>query len=244
MEKPRRVETDYITIAASPTYTLTYVAWRWNGHAHQAKMLDIQLRPLKDRLFDSITPLVPRYITPLHVTLLAFLCGIQACYYAAHSRHALSILFWTVNRALDCLDGALARHRQQASDLGGFLDLLGDFIVYSAIPIACALPSENSGPSLWVPIAALEASFHINNFVLFYVAATMEKHTASGQHSKRKELTSLAMKPALIEGTESAIFFMAMLACPGYLAQLSWCMFILVCFGVVQRVAWLTRVLG
>lgn len=207
-------------------------------------MLDIQLRPLKDRLFDSITPVVPRYINPLHVTLLAFLCGIQACYCAANSQHALSILFWSVNRALDCLDGALARHRQQASDLGGFLDLLGDFIVYSTVPIACALPSENSGPSLWIPIAALEASFHINNFVLFYVAATMEKHTASGQHSKRKELTSLAMKPALIEGTESAIFFTAMLAYPGCLAQLSWSMFSLVCIGIGQRIVWLIKVLA
>ncbi|KAI4273163.1 MAG: hypothetical protein LQ337_004835, partial [Flavoplaca oasis] len=40
----------------------------------------------------------------------------------------LPLLFWILNRALDCLDGALARHRGTASELGGFLDLLGDFI--------------------------------------------------------------------------------------------------------------------
>lgn len=46
-----------------------------------------------------------------------------------------SITFWLLNRALDCLDGALARHRNLQSELGGFLDLLGDFIVYALIPI-------------------------------------------------------------------------------------------------------------
>lgn len=204
-------------------------------------MLDIQLRPIKDRLFDSITPLVPQYITPLHVTLLAFLCGVQACFYAAHARPALSNVLWALNRAFDCLDGALARHRGQVSDLGGFLDLLGDFIIYSVIPIACALASDDSTRSLWIAVAALEASFHINNFVLFYVAAVVEK---SNNKAKREELTSLSMKPALIEGTESAVFFTAMLAYPNYAKQLSWCMLSLVCIGIVQRVVWLAKTLS
>jgi phosphatidylglycerophosphate synthase len=205
-------------------------------------MLDIQLRPMKDRLFDTITLFVPPFIAPLHVTLLAFLCGIQACYCTANSQTSKSILFWALNRALDCLDGALARYRQQASDLGGFLDLLGDFIVYSAIPIACALPFQEIGPSLWIPIATLEASFHINNFVLFYVAAVVEKR--STPEHKRNELTSLAMQPALIEGTESALFFTAMLVCPEYVAQISWSMLFLVGIGIIQRVVWLAKALS
>jgi phosphatidylglycerophosphate synthase len=207
-------------------------------------MLDIQLRPLKDRLFDSITPLVPQHVTPLHITLLAFLCGVQACFFAASGWPATSIVLWTLNRAFDCLDGALARQRRQASDLGGFLDLLGDFIVYSAIPIACALASEDSGSSLWISVAVLEASFHINNFVLFYVAAIVEKRKTPGHQTKRKELTSLTMQPALIEGTESAVFFTIMLAYPRYVAPLSWCMSCLVCVGIVQRVIWVASVLA
>ncbi|KAF2678475.1 CDP-alcohol phosphatidyltransferase family protein [Lentithecium fluviatile CBS 122367] len=207
-------------------------------------MLDIQLRPLKDRLFDSITPVVPLSITPLHITLLAFVCGVQSCICAASSQAALSLGLWVLNRAFDCLDGAVARHRRQASDLGGFLDLLGDFIVYSAIPIACALSSDNSGPSLWLSVAVLEASFHVNNFVLFYVAAIVEKRKALGGENNVKELTSLAMRPALIEGAESAVFFTAMLAWPQYLAQISWCMAFLVCVGIIQRNVWLAKALS
>jgi len=207
-------------------------------------MLDIQLRPLKDRIFDSITPFVPLSISPINVTLVGCLFGTQACYCAARGGGVWSISFWVLNRFFDCLDGALARNRNQASDFGGFFDLLCDFIVYSAIPIACALPSPDSGRSLWFPVAVLEASFHVNNFVLFYVAAIIEKSKAAGQEHKSKELTSLAMKPALIEGMESAIFFTAMLAFPGYLAQLSWCMSVLVTIGIVQRTIWLEKALS
>lgn len=210
----------------------------------EQKMLDIQLRPLKDRLFDAVTPLVPLKVSPLHITLLAFLCGMQACYFAAMNRPASSVAFWVLNRAFDCLDGAVARHRNQASDLGGFLDLLGDFIVYSAIPIACALPSQTPGRSLWLPVAALEATFHVNNFVLFFAAAVIEKTKASGKQQKSKELTSLAMRPALVEGTESALFFTVMLACPRHLALLSWCMSALVTVGVAQRAVWLGKALS
>ena len=207
-------------------------------------MLDIQLRPLKDGLFDSITPLVPSFISPLSITLGAFFSGITACIYAASGDTLRSTTFWVLNRALDCLDGAVARKRNQSSDLGGFFDLLGDFIVYSAIPISCALALNGHPDSkrIWLSVAVLEASFHVNNFVLFYIGAILEKRKGSwneNNESRVKELTSVAMRPALIEGTESAVFFTAMLIFQGYMQQFSWTMAILVSLGIVQRTIWL-----
>ena len=206
-------------------------------------MLDLQLRPLKDRLFDAITPHVPPSITPLHITLVGFLCGLLACIFTPYGSPTLSVSFWILNRALDCLDGALARHRRQASDLGGFLDLLADFTVYSLIPIACALAPGRSSATRWLAVAVLEASFHVNNFVLFYAAAVVEKRKAGGGGKEAEELTSVAMRPALIEGTESAVFFTLMLMVPVCTAGLSWCMAGLVCVGIVQRSRWLAKVL-
>ncbi|KAF2035470.1 hypothetical protein EK21DRAFT_84535 [Setomelanomma holmii] len=208
-------------------------------------MLDTHLRPLKDQIFDSITSLVPIALSPLHITVLAFLAGIQSCIYAASAKLLPSLIFWTLNRVLDCLDGAVARKRDQASDFGGFLDLLCDFIIYSAIPISCALSLEDAGKSVWLSVAVLEASFHVNNFVLFYVAAIIEKQKGSGKAGAKKveELTSIAMRPALIEGTESAVFFTAKLTFPEHLQLLSWCMALLVCVGIVQRTVWLAYAL-
>ncbi|KAI4693996.1 uncharacterized protein J4E84_002575 [Alternaria hordeiaustralica] len=210
-------------------------------------MLDIQLRPIKDTLFDSITPLVPSICSPLAITFLAFSSGVISCIYAASNNTLASTTFWALNRALDCLDGAVARKRNQSSDLGGFFDLLGDFIVYSATPISCALAlnGEPNAKSIWLSVAVLEASFHVNNFVLFYIGAILEKRKGSGKDGSRvKELTSVAMRPALIEGTESAAFFTAMLIFPRYLQHLSWTMALLVCLGIAQRTNWLVQALS
>lgn len=229
-------------------------------------MLDISLRPLKDILFDPVTAIIPSFITPFHITLLAFLSGIASCFFAANDEPPRALAFWLLNRALDCLDGALARRRNESSDLGGFLDLLSDFIIYSAIPICCmlglptpvALHSSFSGARLqrrWLAVALAEASFHVNNFVLFYVAAVTEKKRAGAVRSQAKgkggeedktvkELTSVSMRPALIEGTESGAIFTLMLIRPYWTETLCILLAAAVAIAIVQRVSWTVRALS
>lgn len=199
-------------------------------------MFDIQLRFLKDAIFEPICRYVPSFITPTHITAAAFVAGLLSCYFASIASTPMSLILWMLNRALDCLDGAVARHRGTASDLGGFLDLLGDFIVYSLIPIGIAA-GWNDTAGAWKAVAVLEASFHINNFVLFYVAAVAEKRVLKGG-AKAKELTSVMMRPALIEGMESGLIFSAMLAWPTMIEWWCWVMASLVGVGIAQRVAW------
>ena len=199
-------------------------------------MFDIELRSLKDGIFQPVCQYVPRFITPIHITTAAFSVGLLSCYFASMTSTTISLILWALNRALDCLDGALARHRGTASDLGGFLDLLGDFIVYSSIPIGVAA-GWNDTAGAWKAVAVLEASFHINNFVLFYVAAVAEKRVSKGG-AQAKELTSVIMRPALIEGMESGLILTAMLAWPRAIEWWCWIMASLVGVGIAQRVAW------
>lgn len=196
-------------------------------------MFDIQLRSLKDALVDPCCRYVPSFISPLHVTVTAFLCGLVCCISATKQEVGLSLAFWVLNRALDCLDGALARHRKSASDLGGFLDLLGDFIVYSLLPLAIANGYDDTNTT-WRAVAVLETTFHVNNFILFYIAAVAEKWQSKSAKAS-KELTSVMMRPALIEGMESAILFTLMLLFPSTIRALSWTMATLVSIGIVQR---------
>ncbi|KAL8917537.1 MAG: hypothetical protein Q9208_007898 [Pyrenodesmia sp. 3 TL-2023] len=215
-------------------------------------MFDITLRPLKDGLFDPCCRYIPAFVSPLHVTSLAFFFGLLSCYFTSvtHANNTVSLLFWALNRSLDCLDGALARHRGTASDLGGFFDLLADFIIYSLLPIAIAKGSSTeTGSSVWRSVAVLEATFHVNNFILFYVAAIAEKHSTTEERgnagkAKQKELTSVMMRPALVEGMESGLLFTAMLVYPSSLQTLSWTMAGLVAIGIVQRVWWVVNALG
>ena len=208
-------------------------------------MFDIELRNVKESLFVPLCPYIPSFVTPLQLTVTAFFTGTVSAYFAADSRILLSLGLWVLNRILDCFDGSLARHRGSASDLGGFLDLLSDFIIYSLLPIAVA-KSNTSSSRQWPAVAVLEASFHVNNFVLFYVAAILEKRKANAKghdEDRIKEITSVSMRPALIEGTESAAFFTAMLAFPTYIGALSWTMACLVAIGTAQRIIHVVPVL-
>jgi phosphatidylglycerophosphate synthase len=200
-------------------------------------MFDIALRGLKDGAIDPISRGVPRFITPGHITFAAFICGILACVMVLYPRYpATSLIFWLMNRFLDCLDGSLARSRNCATQLGGFLDLLGDFIVYSFLPIAIARGQSEFVLVDWTALALLEASFHINNFVLFYVAAVAAE-------KKSGELTSVTMKPTLVEGFESGFLFTMMLIWPVWINVWCWVMAIGVVVGTAHRVWSLTPIL-
>jgi len=202
-------------------------------------MFDIPLRHVKDRISAPLCCSVPKSISPNHITGAAFLFGLLACCTATvPSLGSWSLLFWCLNRALDGLDGAVARDRLIVTELGGFLDLLGDFIVYSLLPPAIMLGQDLDGllGLQWIAVAMLEASFHINNFVLFYISAVAAKRD-------EKELTSVTMRPALIEGLESGVLFTAMLVWPQFISL--WCigMSAVVGISIGQRVVWLVPVL-
>jgi len=134
-------------------------------------MLDIALRWWKDGLFDSVAVSYPPSSRPVIVTLVAFVCGLLSCVAAINPIHkATSVYLWSVNRLLDCLDGSLARNRNAATDLGGFLDLLNDFTAYCLLPIAIYLGQDFSSVD-WMAFPLFEATFYVDNFVLFYSTA-------------------------------------------------------------------------
>ena len=182
---------------------------------------------------------VPEWISPTHVTAFAFAAGLAACFTAATLPSTMiAVSLWAANRFLDCVDGSLARDRRTASDLGGFLDLLSDFIIYSLLPVAVAYGQDHGLHHVdWISIATLEATFHVNNFILFYSAAIAAQ-------KDDQELTSVTMRPALIEGFESGLLFTAMLIWPGHINTWARAMILGVMIGILQRTLAVTRVLG
>lgn len=202
-------------------------------------MFDIALRWWKDSLADPIARIIPSWISPTQVTGAAFVAGLLACFTAATSvSNAVAISLWAANRFLDSVDGSLARYRKVASDLGGFLDLLSDFIIYSMLPIAIAYGQDKGSYDIdWVSIAILEATFHVNNFILFYSAAVAAQ-------KDDQELTSVTMRPALIEGFESGLLFTAMLIWPQHINTWARIMSVGVVVGIIQRTLAVITVLG
>jgi phosphatidylglycerophosphate synthase len=179
-------------------------------------MLDASLRRLIDPPLERLAgPLVARGLSANAVTLIGFAFGLCAMAAIALQAYLLGLGLLLVNRLCDGLDGALAR-RLGLSDLGGFLDIVLDFIVYSGVPLAFALadPARNG----------LAAAFLIFSFVgtgtSFLAFAIMAaKRGLATELRGRKSLYYLG---GLTEGTETIAAFVLACLLPGWFPVIAW----------------------
>jgi phosphatidylglycerophosphate synthase len=120
-------------------------------------VLDARLRRLIDPPLDRLSaPLAAHGLSANAVTIAGFVIGLGAAAAIAGGAYLLGLGLLLLNRLFDGLDGAVARHRG-LTDLGGFLDIVLDFLIYSAVPFAFALADPHAN--------ALPAAFLIFSFV-------------------------------------------------------------------------------
>jgi phosphatidylglycerophosphate synthase len=139
-----------------------------------------------------------------------------------------ALALWLANRVLDGLDGTLARVQGAQSDVGGYVDLLLDFVVYAAIPFGLVL----GRPSVATALAALAlvGSFYVNAASWMYLAALLERRGVGAR--SRGELTSITMPEGLIGGSETVVL---------YTLFLFSAMAALVVVTAAQRLVWAVR---
>jgi phosphatidylglycerophosphate synthase len=192
-------------------------------------MFDAQLRPLIDRLLNPIgRGLVTLGVTANQVTMIGLAFGLIAAGCAAAGLFYPALWFVIANRVIDGLDGAVAR-ASRSSDFGGYLDIVSDFIFYSAIPLAFAVAR---------PEAALAAAFLIFSFIgtatsFLGFAILAEKHKVTTQIRGKKAFYYLG---GLTEGTETILLFLAMLVWPDYFSLMA------ITFGILCWVTTATRI--
>ena len=85
------------------------------------------------------------------VTLTGFVIGLAAVPLLAAEYYAAALVPILANRMFDGLDGAIAR-QMGPTDYGGFLDIVCDFIFYSAVVLGFALarPQANAVAAIFV----------------------------------------------------------------------------------------------
>ena len=187
-------------------------------------MFDAQLRPLIDRLLNPIgRGLVALGMTANQVTMIGAAFGLIAAGCVAAGLFYPALWFVIANRVIDGLDGAVAR-ASRSSDFGGYLDIVSDFIFYSAIPLAFAVAR---------PETALAAAFLIFSFIgtatsFLGFAILAEKHQVTTQICGKKAFYYLG---GLTEGTETILLFLAMLVWPDYFSLMA------IVFGIL---CWMT----
>ena len=192
-------------------------------------MFDAQIRPLMDRLLNPVgRSLAARGVMANHVTIIGGLFGLAATVSVAFQ--LFDIAFWLIllNRVADGLDGAVAR-ASMTTDFGGYLDIVCDFVFYSAIPLAfaVALP-ENSLASAFLIFSFIGTS---SSFLAFAILA--EKHNISTEIRGKKAFYYLG---GLTEGSETILLLLAMVIWPSYF------IFMAFGFGLLCWVTTITRI--
>ncbi|OYY91531.1 MAG: hypothetical protein B7Y45_02950 [Sphingomonas sp. 28-66-16] len=170
-------------------------------------MFDARLRPLIDPPLNAIGRRIARVgIGANQVTLAGTAIGIGAGIAIADRRFALALALVLVCRLLDGLDGAVARATHK-SDFGGYLDIVGDFAFYVAVPVGFGFADSANLPFALL----LVASFTLTgiSFLAFAVLASTRgiETTAHGEKS-------FFYNSGIAEGGETIAFFIAMCLWP------------------------------
>lgn len=83
-------------------------------------------------------------VTPNQVTIAATIMGVAAAGLVAAKMPLIGIFLWIGSRLLDGYDGLLARLGDRTTLFGGYLDITGDMLAYTAMAIgfAIAMPAD------------------------------------------------------------------------------------------------------
>lgn len=179
-------------------------------------MLDARLRRLIDPPLERLSGALARTgLSANAATLVGFALGLCALAAIAQEAYLTGLGLILFNRLLDGLDGALAR-RQGATDLGGFLDIVLDFIFYAGVPFAFALADPEAN--------GLAAAFLVFSFVgtgsSFLAYAIMA--AKRGVSTELRGSKSIYYLGGLTEGTETIAAFVLCCLFPAFFPVIAW----------------------
>ena len=193
------------------------------------------VKHLKEPLRSAARPRVRAGITATQLTLIGALSGLLAAVAIMSDALMIAAILFGMNRFLDGLDGALARI-QGPTERGAFLDIICDFLVYSAIPLAFAVRDPNVG----LATAFLLFSFvgTGSSFLAFSIFAA--RHGLENKALKDKSIYYLQ---GLTEGFETTAVLLLMCLVPEWFEWLAWGFGALCLITTVSRIIEGNRVL-
>ncbi|KZD04869.1 CDP-alcohol phosphatidyltransferase family protein [Oceanibaculum pacificum] len=179
------------------------------------------------------------------MTIIGFAVGMLAVPALACQHYGLALAAILVNRLADGLDGAIARQAGQrggqtagSTDLGGYLDIVLDFLFYAAVPLGFALadPAANA-----LAACVLLASF-IGTGASFLAYAVLA--AKRGLQTERRGRKSFYHMGGLAEGTETILAFTAFCLLPAWFPALAYGFAALCALTILGRIALAWREFG
>ena len=168
---------------------------------------------------------------PDQVTIVGFVIGMVGAVSIVFHGYLAALILVLLNRLFDGLDGALAR-QGKPTDAGGFLDIVLDFIFYSAVVFGFSLaePGANSFAASLVIFSFIGTGC---SFLAFAIIAEKRKLPSSMYPTK-----GFYYLGGLTEGTETVIFLCVCCLIPHSFPVLAYI------FAALCWVTTLTRVIG
>jgi phosphatidylglycerophosphate synthase len=116
---------------------------------------------------------------------------------------------------------------RRGTDFGGYLDIVADFVFYTAIPVGFAVRD----PQAALPTAFLLAGYVLTgiSFLAFSVVAERRGVVDSGDNR------SFIFQPGLAEGTETLFVYLVMFLAPAWYAVLAWGYFAVCAYTALLR---------
>lgn len=194
-------------------------AWRTTDIAAAGgqTVFDARIRPWIDPPLNAAGRwLADAGVTANAVTVAGFALGMAGVALIAVGWLWAALTVILASRLADGLDGAVARATQK-TDLGGFLDIVLDFIFYGAVPLAFALldPASNA-----LPATVLLLSYFANGstFLAYAIMAEKQAITTTAQGVK-----SLFYMSGLAEGAETIVAIVLFCLFPAYFPVIAYC---------------------
>ena len=178
-------------------------------------MLDSTFRKLVDPALNPIaTILVKVGFSANTITIIGFLIGIVGWIALAMNQYYLALGMIAINRIFDGLDGLMAQ-KTTKTEIGGFLDIVLDFLFYSGVPFFFAVGK----PEIGLPASFLIFSFIGTGSSFLAYSAIAAKHNNKNDKYKNKAIYYLG---GLTEGTETITFFVFICLKPDKFTEAAW----------------------
>ena len=195
--------------------------------------LNLFFRPI---LTKCATILLKYQFSPNQITLFSFSLGIICFIFLSLGMIYTALLFFLLNRFFDGVDGALARLKEP-TDLGGFYDIISDFLIYAILPFGFILFDNNN----FLSMSLLLTSFVGTCSTFLSTAWIFEKKKIKIEQLSKK---SFFYSEGLIEGTETIVLFILMFLFFEVASFIAW-IFALLCFlTAIMRVVKVSKILN
>ena len=178
-------------------------------------MFDARLRPVIDPPLNAMgARLASIGVSANMATVAGGLFGLAAFVAISQSAFMLGLALIVLNRIADGLDGAIARHGG-ATDFGGFLDIVFDFIFYSLVPLGFAFAEPGNAHAACFLVASFVGTG--SSFLAFAIMAERRGISTSIRGAK-----SFYYLGGLTEGAETIAVLALMCLVPEWFSAIAY----------------------